>query len=209
MWRAVLIGDSLIDHLVPYGSTADSVFRMQHFTIRTKGVRGGKVTNWVHQKDKLSLNFGWIAGFRPHVVIVAVGTNDLCSEGVSAHDINAATVQLIDYLQDLAPSISECDIFPVLPRYAVGSQRTRYVQMDLGIYNSKVEELNELNKSIAHVDSRVIYWEHIHAQLRIQGLYCLDGVHMRQSGKNRMISSIRHCLMRAEERLLHALLDDA
>ena len=210
MWRASVVGDSLVHHLVPQGKSATDVFKRKHFTVKVDGFPGGKVTAWANLRQiDFERQFRPVVQFAPHLVLIAVGTNDLCTSSVGPDDVCSATRRFIERLESIGVNPAQFVVLEILFRHRVGSRSRRYVDSDLQSYNAKVRETNLLSSNLFKISPRITYWQHVHAHVHVKNAYSpWDGVHMTKPGKDRMVSSIRHCLMHREQSLLHWLLDD-
>lgn len=207
MWRAALLGDSLVRHLVPSGRRPVDVFRLQKFDIRVHGISGASVRRWSSMSTaEFQRSFGWLRNYRPHVILLAIGTNDLCDHNVLPRSVHLAMLEVIYRLLAIAPAFRVV-ILPILPRYSTGPGNRQWVNVDLDTFNNRVHDVNILSRLFAQAHGKVIYWEHIHRHLRVEGAYVADGVHMSESGKRRLVQSLRHALMFIEDRVLRQLLN--
>ena len=203
MWRATLIGDSLSSHLVPRHGQANTIFNMTSYDIKVHGIPGAKVLTWSSLSNGgFERHFGWLRTFRPDVILLAIGTTDLCDPHVTPDAVHSATRIVIDRLVNIVPFTQRVVILPILPRYATGPRYARWVRVDLDTFNNRVNRANELARTLASQQQKIIYWEHVHQHLRVMAAYVEDGVHMSESGKRRLVRSIKHALMRLETELV-------
>ncbi|XP_060579506.1 uncharacterized protein LOC132736397 [Ruditapes philippinarum] len=152
--------------------------------VQYSGYSGAKV-------ETLRRNFTDITDFAPDIVVLLIGTNDLCQPDVDHVSVSAAILDLIDSLLFLGnvKRVICCQILHRRP-----SQSTHH-HVDTTWFNNRVDETNYiLSTNIqALPHGRATFW-------RLKGfwspeaqsqVFALDGVHLSVMGQKKLYSNIR------------------
>ena len=199
-YNVVILGDSMVRHICGPGSTANSLFRLGNFNIELQGLSGARISDWADWgHDKFMNTFGWIQHFNPEIIVVAIGTNDLCDSTSLAADVHADLLFFMARVRCHISTPRRVVVLPVLKRFALGGLRSgryvRYLQTDLDTFSKKVEEVNILNKEFTKRTAAYMYWEYESLRLHLPSAYCSDGVHLNEIGCRRLTRGVKHCVM--------------
>ena len=111
----------------------------------------------------------------PLVLIIDLGTNDLCSKNVNPNQVHSSLCDFVYELPKRGINPEVIVFLPVLPR----TGGLRGGQVSLEEFNDRAERFNDLIQQSTFVEDQWWLWEH-------RGLknsrYNLDGVHLNTSG---------------------------
>ena len=169
----VLFGHSFVKRLKnKHGCIYDVQLQRSKCSITCLGE--GSLTVTRIQKNP-SRYFQQLRELHPTVLIIDLGTNDLCSAEVTPHQVHASLCEMVRDLRiwDVYP---EAVVFlPVLPR----TGGLRGYQVSLEVFNKRVLDFNMLLESSTFLEDRWWVWHHRgikHPRLN------LDGVHLNKQG---------------------------
>ena len=131
---------------------------------------------------------------QPSVLIIDLGTNDICSEKTTPHEVHASVCRMVRELPRWDVHAEAVIFLPVLPRTG-GLRRS---QVSLEVFNERAKVFNELLECSTFVEDRWWVWRH-------RGLkhkrYNLDGVHLTQLGMLQYERTLRQLLKFFESRI--------
>ena len=178
MQHALIIGDSFVSRL--HRRVNSSGLRLRSWTVSLHGVSGGDVRRlcaWVQQQVG-----------RPYdVVIVHLGSNDLCHSG-DHNSLVQGLMDLASYLMDHW-GVAQVVISEVFLRWRNG----RHMHITLQQYNSAVCRANAMLLYQCSQRDRLTLWQH--RRLQNRRLFCQDGVHFNSTGEERFFRSIRGAVL--------------
>jgi len=124
------------------------------------------------------------------LVILDIGSNDLCDKGVAPEQF---ALNLMSYAAFLMVS------FEV--KKVVVLQILRRQKEPFRGYNERVIEANQALEALAHTsDQKIYFWKHRGMWNCAVNIYCYDGVHLsRLEGYKRYERSLRDCIIRVSK----------
>lgn len=152
------------------------------------------VSRYIESRQGLESFFESLRQANPSVLILDLGTNDLCSKDIDSNQVYSL---LCDFVHELPMRGINPEIIvflPVLPR--TGGLRVN--QVSLEEFNARVERFNDLVQKSTFVEDRWWLWEH-------RGLrhcrYNLDGVHLNAAGMVQYERTLRQLVKFFESRI--------
>jgi len=139
------------------------------------GVSGLNLTR-IQQSDNLLAE---IAAFRPDLIILQIGGNDLCKSFNSAGAVASDILKLASFLHQC----NQCRVFisQLIPRFNCPAY-----------YNSKVQDCNfHLATYLAPNNGPIRLWKHRGIWNSTRWLYNRDGVHFNDDGEFKLFNSYR------------------
>lgn len=190
--RVLIVGHSYISRLnglLNQDLNFPNDFNLIQCDIKLYGVSGAHVTDF--QNDRKF--WGFMDWFQPHIVILQVGGNDLCS-----HNLRPETLacQLVDLLKIILEFSSVrvgfiCELFKRnKPRYVTEQEYSRRRVIVNDMLPILIEDIHVLNAT-------AIYWKHLRLMESPLKIYDDDGVHLTFIGNLKFYRSIRLAIMHA------------
>ena len=142
-------------------------------TVNMRGYRGGKL-NDIKQRGMLE-----VSKLRPDVVLLQIGSNDLCDPELTVRDIAKGVIEIVLSLL-YSHDVKKVVVLQILHRIPP-SRKTRYA-VDTNWFNSRCDEVNHyLNNYFA--DNKVEgarFWRHsgFWSPASKQQVYTWDGDHL-------------------------------
>ena len=142
-------------------------------------------------------NIGQVKHFRPDIVVVLVGTCDLSNADIS-------TTSVVTQIKDLCKALIGCGVKHVVVMQILNRQfytKSKH-PVDIPWFNARVLEINNmLTSTLTQECARCIFWKmkgFWSAECQ-QSAFCVDGVHLSQSGNFKLYRNIRSALIFALE----------
>ncbi|XP_053389057.1 uncharacterized protein LOC128552080 [Mercenaria mercenaria] len=140
----------------------------------------------------LKQNLDVVRDFKPDLVILIIGTNDLSSIDKSPNTVSAAIMDLVDTLLFIE-QVRSVIVFPILFR-KLNSQHNRHT-VDIPWFNDRVYETNALLESKIKdcPYQRVRYWvpKGFWSDKALAEVISSDGVHLSYRGQQKLYNNIR------------------
>ena len=130
----------------------------------------------------------------PSVLILDLGTNDLCSTSMDSDQVHSLLCDFVHEFSKRGINPEVIVFLPVLPR--TGSMRDG--QVSLEEFNSRVKRFNELVQQSTFREDRWWVWEH--RGLR-NSRYIIDGVHLNEAGMLQYERTLRQLVKFFESRI--------
>ena len=188
----VLYGHSFVRRLGNKHGLAVNI-ELQNSTIPVKCYGEGGLT-FARMQNRPAYYFGQLKEAKPAVLILDLGTNDLCLKGMTPTKLCSVYSDWVHELWrwDITPSAVVS--LPVLPR----SGNLRKGQVSLRDFNDRVDEFNSLLTETTFKEDKWWVWHH-------RGLrsvkYSLDGVHLNELGTIKYERSLRQLVKFFEYRI--------
>ena len=187
-----LFGHSFVKRLKQRrGSVYEIELQRSTVPIRCFG-EGGLSLDRIWKKPGKYLN--QLRTAQPDVLIIDLGTNDLCSERLSPKEVHASLCELITEFPRWNIEPEAIVFLPVLPR--TGSLRKG--QVSLAEFNDRADNFNRLLECSCFLEDKWWVWQH-------RGLrsprYILDGVHLNQHGMAQYERTLRQVVKYFECRI--------
>jgi len=151
-------------------------------TVQWHGV-GGRTIAKVRQFD-----LGEVIRFRPDIVFLQIGTNDLVQRGMSPLTVGSAIEDFVRLLHDEYGVRLIC----------VGQTIRRHLA---GNFNANVRLLAQYLKTVLEPLPFAIYWTHRGFWRASNSYLSYDGVHLNREGQHKLFKSIRGAVMQCLNRL--------
>ena len=186
MLRVAVVGDSFIKrvrHRIPANVPAEP--GKKGFTTEVWGISGEHLISLCQFESTVTQT---ALRFRPDVIILHAGSNDLCQVGDPAFmlKVRRSVRELHGFVgQHIKIVLSE-----VLPRRRWSS----WMNCSLLVYNRRVDTYNRFIRSI-HL-TNVLSWKH-HKAVFTQSSYAADGVHLSPVGEARFVRSLRGAMFKS------------
>jgi len=182
MARYLIIGDSFVRYLGNY--------QFRHHG-RPLVVHGTKVDISSHSGSTIGIvgRRALSIGLRYSVVVLSIGTNNLCDAGRSAESVARDILNLVQNLVTLG--IRQVVIFQVVRRRSTSHFRGR----TLSSYNAAVDRLNSLLAVHCAGGQQIHMWWHQHRDVGHSNL-AQDGVHLNEHGLHAYHDSVVRALSR-------------
>ena len=184
--RIQIFGHSYVRRLKDYIKQSDnltfSLNLQQPTLVQYSGFPGASV-------DRLQQNLDVIQDFQPNLVILIIGTNDLCSPTTTPEQLAADIAKLANNI--ICIGVSRVLVLPIL--YRQSSQRPSRYHVDIPWFNERVHQVNgKLADAMKHIE-RARMW-------KIKGFwsdeaqtsaFAADGVHLSDEGNRKLYNNIR------------------
>lgn len=162
------------------------------FQISWQGKSGATFDSFVNN-DGVLMSFLQTA---PHIVILQLGSNDLCNQSV---DPVILVSDLIEFGKHLCSRyqvsrVYLCQLF----RRKEGHCTDRFVS-DLEWYNHRLSVFNETLRTELLDNPKVKYWKHIGLINDVESYLSVDGCHLSDSGLYKHFRSIRGAVIDAAD----------
>lgn len=194
----LIIGDSHMHWLENY---ADSATKFPNFAISDHKLeppkffakRGASLEFFARRRRALA----FIRKQKPAIIIVAVGGNDLDSDDV-ARDPRMALHIATDIMRETrrwlcVPGVKQIAICQVLCR-----EKWRKLSQEQG--RQAVYQINGLLKAACADERKRFFWEHKGMWRSKFEIFWDDGVHFNEKGNEKLMASVRGCILRAANR---------
>ena len=182
------MGSSHITRLNNFISKYD--MNLKNHTIRIQGVNGGMVNSLYRYLTE-------VHEFRPDMVLLQIGSNDIGSKDQTVYNVLFAIQQFVDILLSLI--VQHVIVGMLFNRHWVLPRRG----LSLRQYNDKVYELNcRLYMLQSSYRNKMTFWIHRGLQFQIVNILDKYGVHLNEEGNRRLMSSIRGALLFGETLLM-------
>lgn len=179
-FRVLILGHSFVKRLREFISKKDPEYDLalglEGVTVRWHGVGGRTVA-------KLrAFDLAIVAEFKPDIVFIQIGTNDLTQRNMSPLTVGSAIEELVTLLHN------EFGVRRVL----VGQTLQRAYPLH---FNSQVSLLARYLKTVLEPISYATYWSH-HGFWKPRAPYLAgDGVHLNEEGQHKFYRSIRGAVL--------------
>lgn len=150
-------------------------------TVQFHGI-GGRTVTKLRQFDLSA-----VTAFNPNVLILEIGSNDLCNAKTNVADLTVNIFQLVQ-LFHFRFSVDHIIVSQILPR--------RHPPRLFPSYNARVFKLN---RSLSHLCRSVpfaTFWFHRSIFKSKQSVFLLDGVHLNSKGNHLLYHSYQKALLR-------------
>jgi len=124
--------------------------------------------------------------------VLQIGSNDLTDNGCSVEQFVVNYSQYIDYLHRRY-RVHRVVVMEILRRTESSSYS---MNMSVDDYNEKVDKTNAELKLMCTRSSNAVFWQH-NKHVRLPGVICSDGVHLRTRDMKNYWRSVRGAVMRA------------
>lgn len=121
------------------------------FMVQFSGRRGANVST-------LRGNMEIISDFEPHIVVLQIGSNDLCNQANSAEMVAGAIFALAEHIVTKFKPVQRVVMMQILHRMTP-SRPVRY-KVDIDMYDDKVDQVNSILATLARDHMNVRYWKH-------------------------------------------------
>ena len=193
--KCLILGHSFIARLrrdLTSNSSINMYLNSSFIQIDWCGINGATVdTLNTNEKVKSKLS-----EFKPHVVVLEIGSNDLCSPD----DPKAIGKEIMQYVNNL---IKHFNVHQVVVNCVIQrTKKSRWVK-DLKQYNKNVNILNQFLEAVCDHKERIHYWKHRSSLIKDLKLSLLDdGVHFNPQGQFVYYKSLRDAVLSGIESYL-------
>lgn len=142
----------------------------------------------------------YVQDFEPDIVILDIGTNDLCNKHLTAEALVASLLDLVDHLIYFR-NVKFVVVLQILHR--VPSLVPIRHPVDIVWFDDRVDEVNlSLTKKLQDT-SQACFWRHkafwsVKSQLEV---FSRDGIHLSTQGQRKYFSSLRALVVHLLNRL--------
>lgn len=184
--RILILGHSFVKRLKEFITRNDPEYDLalgiEGVTVRWHGVGGRTI------QKLTAFDLPIVAEFKPDIIFIQMGTNDLTQRHMSPLTVGSAIEELVNLLHD------EYGVRSVI----VGQTMQRAYPLS---FNSKVSLLARYLKTVLEPISYALYWSHRGFwNPRAPFLSC-DGVHLNREGQNKFYRSIRGAVLKGVRQL--------
>ena len=134
-------------------------------------------------------DLGEVLRFRPDILFLQIGTNDLAQRGMSPLTVGSAVEDFVRLLHD---EYGVCLI-------CVGQTIRRHL---VGNFNNNVQLLVQYLKTVLEPLPFAIYWTHRGFWRASSSYLSYDGVHLNREGQHNFFKSIKGAVMQCLNRLM-------
>ena len=150
-------------------------------TVRFHGI-GGRTITKLRQFDLFA-----VAKFNPKVLILEIGSNDLCARNTDIPDLAANIFQLVQFLH-FNFAVEHIIVSQILPRIKAPRLSPPY--------NVRVSELNRLLFHLLQTVPFATFWFHYPILRAKTSVFLRDGVHLNPHGNHLLYHSYQKALIR-------------
>lgn len=192
--RCLVLGSSFVRRLYDECRRRDLLnfgLPVSSVEVAWRGVGGATVDSFLDNTVAMS----WLSAIQPHVVIIQVGSNDLCEvvdgEAPDAFLTGHRVMQLAEWC------IQQFGVYRVLISGVFYRTKVSNYVRDVLEYNRKVDLLNRYLHVSCGVERRIRFWHHENVlSLRPDSTIDRDdGVHFNQKGQVLYYYSVRGALL--------------
>jgi len=177
----LFVGDSFVKRLFNYRKALGKPFLVGGQEVEMRGWSGADVTT-VRRHTVLT-----IRRWTPTVVVMQVGSNDLCNAACSPEHVVEDLLSFASFL------VERCGVNRVVVCQILRRNSCVHLQgQNLGEYNAAVDRANALLK--ARCIGKIRYWEHHHS-VRGESKLARDGIHLAEHCIKRYECSVRSALL--------------
>lgn len=136
-----------------------------------------------------------LASCTPNIVVLQIGSYDLCNSNISPEEVASAIIQYIEYLSNVI-HVQHVIVMQILHRLPP-SVPVRYF-VDIPLFNQKVDETNYiLRQYISGNRHFVTSGKHkgLYEQAALQQALSPDGVHLNEDGYCKYFRNIRAAII--------------
>ena len=145
---------------------------------------GGRIIAKIRQFD-----LGEVIRFRPDIVFLQIGTNDLAQRGMSPLTVGSAIEDFIPLFHDEYGVRLIC-VAQTIRRHLAGN------------FNANVRLLCQYLNTVLEPFRLPIYWTHRGFWRASTSYLSYDGVHLNREGQQKLFKSIREAVMQCLNRLM-------
>ena len=146
---------------------------------------GGRTVDKLIQFDLAKLHV-----LQPNVVVLEIGSNDLCDISSDPETIGSTIITLIDSLR-VEFSVDWVVVCQILPR-----KNQPYPE-----YNSARSSLNSWLKNTLSTTEHATFWRHRGLARPSLNIFDVDGIHLNRRGQQRLFRSYRGAILFAIKQL--------
>ena len=132
------------------------------------------------------LDFGTVTDLGPHIIVLAVGGNDLCSD-------DASPLTVASYIHDLAVALSNTDKCQAVFVLSV-TQRSYYPQVSPP-YPVRVNECNSILRHLLEPEEEIYYYKAYGLYGGSQSIFLEDGIHLNPRGNYKLYRAVRGAVL--------------
>ena len=186
--RVLILGHSFISRLAndifvkPY---LDSNFDLMQCDIHCYGIGGASVKTFFDKQEVCAE----IVNFKPHIIILQVGGNDLCFEDLKPETL---ACQIIDSMEELHSKYEIKQIF-VCELFIRSNPRN----ISYGVYEHKRKIVNQMLKDMLSDKPYLNFWKHLRLMNSPLHILSGDGVHLNDIGSKKFYRSLRLAVLHA------------
>lgn len=194
----LIVGDSHMHWLEKYAKT-DKKF--PNFAISGHGLkppaffarRGACLINFTHQRRALT----HIRQQKPPIIVAALGGNDLDCEAVASAPKQGSRKIALEILQEIrrwlcVPGVRQIVVCQVL-------RRKKWRKLTLEQADEAVRHTNEVLKAACAGEQKIFFWEH-RGMWKSKFDIFFDDVHFNDKGNEKLLASVRGCILRADNK---------
>lgn len=184
--RILVLGHSFVWRLAQFTMEANLPCIAHNFhcaepsEIQFYGI-GGRTVTRLRQFD-LSL----VAQFKPNIIILEIGSNDLCDPRLNTNDLATNIFHLVQTLH-FSYNVSHIIVSQVLPR--------RSPPRMIPSYNTRVSQLTRLLSHFLRVTPFATLWFHPKILRTRSSVFLRDGVHLNFRGNHLLYHSYQKAIM--------------
>lgn len=186
--RVLIMGHSFVSRFEDFcARTGRYDMGLSQCQIAYEGIGGATVESIVHRA--ILADGSVVRRFRPHLVVIQCGGNDLCDPKLSPETVGFRLTNMVDLLlaHFAVERVVVCEVFSRLqPRYFSPSQ-----------YFSRRTIVNSYLSTVLETTDLTKFWLHKDRQLNQASAFCRDGVHLSDHGLERYFRSIRGAIFKA------------
>ena len=185
----LVLGDSIVNQIQDYGKNLQARYDVNlgldkmKYKVHYRGISGGKITNFMDLKTSVP---DWSA-IRPKVVVLHVGSNDLCdlTGGDEPLVVGFKLADLVNLLIKQQPVK-----YVILSFIIPGIKAHRRMKMTLSKYNTILSVINNFLRIIE-------FWRHrrLETSQICKFIRAKDGVHLTKQGHVKWVRGIRGRLL--------------
>lgn len=192
--RILVLGHSFIVRLKSFlkRNVAEHNFTLNldpaQFMIQYSGRSGANV-------EKLRSDLEIVADFEPTVIVLQIGTNDLCNSFKSIEDVAGSIFALAEHLA-CKYHVQRVVIMQILHRLPPG-RPVRHI-VDTAWFNERVDAVNSLIARMVVYHRNITYWKHkgLFDASCLQEALDLDGTHLNETcGYPKYFKNIRAAIV--------------
>ena len=192
----LVLGDSIVNQIQDYGKSLQARYDVNlgldkmKYKVHYRGISGGKITNFMDLKTSVPD----LSAIRPKVVVLHVGSNDLCDlkGGDEPLVVGFKLADLVNLLIKQQP-VKYVILSSIIPRI----KAHRRMKMTLSKYNTMVSVVNNFLQGLFKNNRAIKFWRHrrLETSQICKFIRAKDGVHLTKQGHVKWVRGIRGRLL--------------
>ena len=189
--RIMILGHSFVWRLARFIAETDLPCVNQKFQLTTASAVsfhgiGGRTVLKLWQFDLTA-----IARFNPNIIILEIGSNDLCNPHLSVDNIATNILQVVQTIH-FHYHVAHVIISQILPRRSPPQMSPPY--------NTRVEQLNQQLRHLFTPVPFATFWFHYSIRRSKSPVFLRDGIHLNHTGNHFLFHSYQKTLLRCLSR---------